>query len=200
LTELLEVRYARQLDGEAPNLLRMLKRAASDAGRLVDGLVSFADASVVEPQLEAASAEKALEAALALLEARVLECGASLNRAALPKVRVSEKALTRIFEILLSNALTYRGEEPPTIQIAAEPDGSFQRISVADNGIGIAPEYHDLIFAPLKRLHGYDIAGTGLGLAIASCLVQRHGGRIWVDSEPGKGATFSFTLLSVADS
>jgi signal transduction histidine kinase len=112
----------------------------------------------------------------------------------LPCVRGYEGHLIPLFQNLIGNAIKYRSEKPPRIQISYRRDGSNHRFSVADNGEGIAPEYHAKIFVPFKRLHGPEIPGSGIGLAICERVVQRYGGRIWVESAPGKGATFVFTF------
>jgi signal transduction histidine kinase len=109
--------------------------------------------------------------------------------------------LTQLFQNLISNALKYHSEEPPRIQIAAgeEDRGAMWRISIADNGIGIEPDYQEQIFGLFQRLHGSGkYAGSGIGLAICQKIVQRYGGRIWVESTPGRGAKFIFTLPSAS--
>jgi light-regulated signal transduction histidine kinase (bacteriophytochrome) len=113
----------------------------------------------------------------------------------LPSVEGDFEPLVQVFQNLISNAVKYRkAEEPPRVSIWAELDGSHWRFAVQDNGIGIKPEYHDRIFRVFKRLHGRDVPGTGMGLAVCKKIVEQHGGRIWVEGEPGKGATFFLTL------
>lgn len=115
-----------------------------------------------------------------------------------PRIKVNEAHFVSLFQNLISNAIKYRSAEPPRIHVAvAEMEGHF-RFEVTDNGIGIAPEYHLRIFAAFKRLHGNEIAGTGIGLAICQRIVERYGGRLWVESKLGAGATFIFTLPSDA--
>jgi signal transduction histidine kinase len=121
----------------------------------------------------------------------------------LPVVHGFESHFIPLFQNLIGNALKYRGDQPPHIDISAAGENTHMRICVADNGMGIAPEYHKKIFAAFKRLHGQKIPGTGIGLAICQRVVERYGGRIWVESELGHGAAFLFTLpadgLSPAD-
>jgi signal transduction histidine kinase len=109
-------------------------------------------------------------------------------------VRAYEGHLIPLFQNLIGNAIKYRSNQAPRIHISCARDGNDLRIAVTDNGEGIAPEYHSKIFVPFKRLHGPEIPGSGIGLAICERVVQRYGGRIWVESEPGKGSTFVFTL------
>jgi light-regulated signal transduction histidine kinase (bacteriophytochrome) len=103
--------------------------------------------------------------------------------------------LTQLFQNLVANAIKFRGNQSPQIQLRAEPEDAFWRFAVQDNGIGIAPEYFDRIFVMFQRLHSRSTySGTGIGLAICKKIVERHGGRIWVESAPEQGAVFQFTL------
>jgi len=99
-----------------------------------------------------------------------------------------------LFQNLIGNSLKYRGAQPPRIHISVEETDGMFRFAVRDNGMGIQPEYHARIFMAFKRLHGQNIPGTGIGLAICQRIVERYGGRIWVESEVGKGSTFLFTM------
>ncbi|MDB5762552.1 MAG: Phytochrome, two-component sensor histidine kinase, partial [Herminiimonas sp.] len=103
--------------------------------------------------------------------------------------------LTQLFQNLIANAIKFRGGQAPRIAVRAEPEGGFWRFAVQDNGIGIAPEYFDRIFVMFQRLHSRrTYPGTGIGLAICKKIVERHGGRIWVESAPEQGTVFKFTL------
>ncbi len=113
----------------------------------------------------------------------------------MPTVRADHTQLVQLFQNLIGNALKFRSEAPPKIHVDACRDGDHWRFSVRDNGIGIKPEFQDRIFLIFQRLHTRrQYAGTGIGLAICKKIVDRHGGRIWVQSQPGEGATFYFTL------
>jgi len=129
---------------------------------------------------------------LARLTAEIRERDAVVTHDELPRVWGDSDRLVQVLENLLSNAIRHQGESAPRIHISAGTFEAGWRISVRDNGPGIEPAYVEKIFRPLERLHGQ--AGAGMGLAICREIVQRHGGRIWVDSEPGHGATFTFTL------
>jgi light-regulated signal transduction histidine kinase (bacteriophytochrome) len=105
-----------------------------------------------------------------------------------------EVVLLQLFQNLISNSIKYRGKEAPKIHVSAERDGAWWVIAVRDNGIGIDPQDIDRVFGMFKRLHGSEIPGTGIGLALCKKIVERQGGRIWVESEIGRGATFKFTI------
>jgi light-regulated signal transduction histidine kinase (bacteriophytochrome) len=122
------------------------------------------------------------------------ECNAVITVGRLPIVSGFESHFIALFQNLIGNAIKYRGSKPPHIDIASVFLNGLIQICVSDNGMGIAPEYHSKLFVAFKRLHGENIPGTGIGLAICQRVVERHGGRIWVESELGRGSTFIFTL------
>jgi light-regulated signal transduction histidine kinase (bacteriophytochrome) len=136
-----------------------------------------------------------LDRALANLRPAIVDSSAHITRGPLPKVKLQEFRLEQLFQNLVSNALRYRKGGRPEIKISAERDGNGWRFAVRDNGIGIDPRYQELIFDLFKRLHTVaEYPGTGMGLAICKRIVERAGGRIWVESRPGRGSTFYFTL------
>jgi light-regulated signal transduction histidine kinase (bacteriophytochrome) len=143
------------------------------------------------------SLEKTVEWALNNLHYLVENSDTQVRWEALPRVLGSPVQLVQLFQNLIGNGIKYRSDRPPRIDISARPEGAQWKIAVQDNGIGIAPEYQQKIFGLFKRLHGRDIPGNGIGLALCQKIVERHGGRIWVESEPGHGATF-FVLLNAA--
>src|SRR5206468_1426658 len=139
--------------------------------------------------------EEVIESALADLEAAIKDRDALVTHDELPVVRGDRVGLTELLENVITNALKFHGSEFPVIHVGAERRGDEWCLSVRDNGIGMDPRYADRIFQPFRRLHTRDeYSGSGMGLAICRKIVERHGGRIWVESESGKGSTFFFTL------
>jgi signal transduction histidine kinase len=143
---------------------------------------------------EGSDAGAALGAAIEDLRQHIEISGATISTGFLPAVRIRMQALTQLFQNLLSNAIKYRKPDTPAVvNITAERAGDFWQINVADNGIGIESEWLERIFQPMQRLHGPEIAGSGIGLATCRKIVTRAGGRIWAESEIGKGSIFHFT-------
>ena len=143
------------------------------------------------------SSKTALENAIANLHAAITETGAQIEYVAseMPVVTGDEHQLTRLFQNLISNSIKFRGSEKPKISICSDKAGNEWLFFVSDNGIGISPRHQERIFQIFQRLHPADkYPGSGIGLTIAKRIVERHGGRIWVESEEGKGATFYFTI------
>ncbi len=136
----------------------------------------------------------AIEESLMNLAGVISSSEAVVLYSGLPEVNVNESDFVQLFQNLIGNALKYRSSESPRVEISAAREGNAWVISVKDNGIGIDPRYSDRIFEAFRRLHGKEYAGTGMGLAICKKIVDRAGGRIWVESEPGQGSTFRFTL------
>jgi signal transduction histidine kinase len=140
------------------------------------------------------SAETAFSQAVFALSASIQDHGASVTHGPLPAVWVDDNSLALLLQNLIGNAIKYRSDEPPHVHVSAEAVGGDWRFSVRDNGIGIPREYQERIFGIFKRLHGKEVPGTGIGLAICQRIVQWHGGKIWVESEPGAGSVFHFTV------
>ena len=133
------------------------------------------------------------------LKAAIEESGAVVSHDWLPIVSAEQAQLIQVFQNLIGNAIKFRGKEPMAIRISALRQEEQWAFSVSDNGIGIAPEYHEVIFAIFQRLHARgEYSGNGVGLAICKKVIEHYGGRIWVESEPGKGCTFHFTLPAVS--
>ena len=193
MSELIKRRAAGKLDEQENELLDYVIRAADRMEALIRDLLTYSKTvnSEGRPSVEA---KEAVEWACNNLQEAIAESKASIQIDDLPVVNVDMISLVQIFQNLVSNALKYRGAESPRIRISAAPEHREWVFSVADNGIGISPAYHDRIFGLFKRLHGDRYSGTGIGLALTKKLVERHDGRIWVESEPGKGSKFKFTL------
>ncbi|MBX9600529.1 MAG: PAS domain S-box protein [Bryobacteraceae bacterium] len=200
-TELLEQRYAGKLDGEGLRAIRYAVEGANRMSALLSGLSEYWRAKEHTSAPGASTGlEDALGAALGNLHAAIAESGAVITHDPLPQVRAGESPMVQVFQNLVSNAIKYRDpERTPRVHIAAVRERGFCRVSVEDNGIGIAPEHQGRIFAIFKRLHSRDrYPGAGIGLALCQTIIEREGGRIWVESSPGKGARFHFTLPDAA--
>jgi PAS domain S-box-containing protein len=196
-TQLLAKRYKGRLDSDADEFIAFAVDGAARMRRLIQDLLAYSRAGTsVEPNSEIAS-EEALAEALANLQGAVNDGAAIITHDPLPKVTMNHSQLVQIFQNLIGNAIKYRGAKVPRIHISAESrNGHGEVFSITDNGMGIEPEHFDRIFVIFQRLHGRnEFTGTGIGLAICKKLVERSGGRIWVDSQPGSGSSFHFNLL-----
>ena len=192
--QLIAQRYAGKLDADADQFIEYITGSATRMQQLIDDLLAYARLGR-DRTFEAVSADESLDGALKNLQAAIEETGARIVREPLPVVRSDATYLTQLFQNLISNALKFHRDVPPEIKISAEQkDGSWV-FAVADNGIGIAEDYREKIFALFKRLHSRKkYPGTGIGLGFCQKIVALHGGRIWVTSEPGVGSTFYFNL------
>jgi light-regulated signal transduction histidine kinase (bacteriophytochrome) len=163
---------------------------------LIDDLLAYIQASSdLAPPSESVSLESALAEALLNLAAAIAETGAAVSHDPMPALRVAPVHAQQLFQNVIGNALKYHGDAPPIIHVGAREEDSAWIFSVQDNGIGIAPEHRETVFELCTRLHtSSQFPGTGIGLAICKKLVERYGGRIWVESELGKGATFFFSI------
>lgn len=195
-TELLMKRHTDKLDGEALKFMRFVQKGATRMELLVRDLLTYTQVTKLDKVNEPADANEMLRSALANLSGAITDNGARISADPLPTVRVHGVHLQQLFQNLIGNAIKYRSpERPPTVHVDAERNDGNWLFTVADNGIGIDPEYKETIFGLFKRLHnGDEYAGTGIGLAICQRIVDRYDGRIWVDSEPGRGSAFHFTL------
>jgi PAS domain S-box-containing protein len=194
-SRLLRDDLGKDLPEDAARDLDFIDQGARRMHALVHDLLALSRAGVSEMKTERIAADACLDGALERLALRVAETGAAIARDPLPELRADPTLLTGIFQNLIDNALKFRGGAAPRIRITAERSGSRWTLGVRDNGIGVPEEHRAAIFEPFKRLQasgGGD--GSGIGLAICRKAVERHGGRIWVESEPGHGAHFRFTL------
>ena len=194
-SQLLASRYAGKLDSEADNALEFIQASGKRMDVLIRDLLTFSRVvNTEEKPTSRIALANALDWAMANLQASLTESGAEVTRGRLCEVMADEVQVVQLLQNLLSNAIKYRGYEPPRIHVSSEVEGEYCTVRVKDNGVGIDHRYHERIFGLFKRLHGNEIQGTGLGLAICRKIVERHGGRIWVESTPGQGSTFCFTL------
>jgi light-regulated signal transduction histidine kinase (bacteriophytochrome) len=193
--QLLAKRYSGKLDADADEFIAYAVDGTRRMKRLIEDLLVYSRAGKGSPALEEFSSEKALREALTNLAVRIQESGAEVTCDALPVVKAVQLQMVQLFQNLVGNAIKYRGERSPKIHVSAAPLGGEWIFSVADNGIGIDPRHFDRIFEIFQRLHGnQEYEGTGIGLAICKRILQQLGGRIWVESEPGRGSVFHFTL------
>ena len=164
--------------------------------RLIEDLLQLSRVETKARPLAPTDAGEVVADALRLMETSIREVGATVTVGPLPTVMADAAQLSQVLTNLVGNALKYRRPDvPPEVGISAERAGRFWRFAVADNGIGIEAEYFDRIFVIFQRLHTRDeYEGTGIGLAVVRKIVERHGGRIQVESTPGEGSTFFFTL------
>jgi PAS domain S-box-containing protein len=198
--QLLERRYSGKLDSDATEFIGFAVEGAKRMQRLIDDLLSFSRVGTRGGELVSTDASVIVDASLESLAAAIADSGARIECGPLPVVRADPMQMEHVFTNLIGNALKFRGMEKPVVRIGVAREGNFWQFSVSDNGIGIDPEYFERIFVIFQRLHlREEFAGTGIGLAICKKIVERHGGRIWVESAPGKGSTFLFTLRAESD-
>lgn len=195
--ELLQRALDTQLDERKRAYLTNLITGAHRMARLIDGLLQYSGVNDV-PEVHARPVDtgNALREVLESLQVTINENNAVVTvHGELPPVAANHVHVTQLFQNLIANALKYsRPGVPPEIRISAQQQDSYLVVAVADNGIGVAAEHQDRIFAPFKRLHGPEISGAGIGLATCKRIVERYQGRLWIESEPGKGSTFYFSL------
>ncbi|WP_394739860.1 PAS domain-containing sensor histidine kinase [Natronococcus roseus] len=192
---LIESRYADDLDGDAEEFIEYAVDGADRMREMIDGLLAYSRIDSQGDPFEPVELETVLEDVLTDLQMMTERQGAEITAESLPTVQGDASQLRQLLQNLLSNAIEYSGDEPPRVHVGADRDGDRWRLSVRDEGIGIDPAEQERVFEVFQRLHGHEeYEGTGIGLAICRRIVERHGGRIRVDSEPGEGATFAFTL------
>jgi PAS domain S-box-containing protein len=194
-TQLLAQRYRGRLDADADKFIDLIVGGAARMRQLIQDLLSYSRVALKETALQPTDVQAVFAQALAALHAAIEESGAVVTSGTLPTLRADPAWLDQVFRNLIGNALKFHGSEPPRVHVWAEAKDGEWIFGVRDNGIGIEPEYQERIFRIFERLHSrQSYPGTGMGLAICKRVVERHGGRMWVESEPGKGSTFYFTL------
>jgi len=197
-SQLLQVKYSTKLGPEAEEYIAFCIAGAHQMETLIKDLLAYSQAGrPFRQELGRVDISDAIETVRSNLATAIAETGAEISCDPLPTVLAELMPIVQLFQNLISNAIKYHGSQPPRIRISASRLNRSWVFSVADNGIGIAPEYHEQVFGLFKRLHTRkDYPGTGIGLALCQKIVERYGGRIWVESELGNGATFRFSLPS----
>jgi light-regulated signal transduction histidine kinase (bacteriophytochrome) len=193
--KLLKKRCEGKLDSEADKFIGETIDEAKQMQVLISDMLSYARVGTSRKPFEMTDADAVLKRSLSNLRIHLEQSGAEVTHDPLPKVMADPLQLGQVLQNLISNAIKFHGDEKPHIHISAEQKEKEWVFSVNDNGIGIPAEYSERIFEIFQRLHNKkEYPGTGIGLATCKKIVERHGGRIWVKSEPGKGSTFYFTI------
>lgn len=194
-TQLLAKRYRGQLDADADEFIGFAVDGSTRMQRLLNDLLAYSRVGTRSKPFVMVECDSVLSDALDNLKPAIEESGAIITHEPLPIVRGDEVQLTQLFQNLIANAVKFHGHEPLQVHISAQLQDGDWVFAVRDNGIGIAPEQQERIFLIFQRLHHRsEYPGTGIGLALCKRIVERHGGRIWVESEVGKGAMFYFTI------
>ena len=198
--QLLSDRYGGELDETADEFIGYVVDGTERMKILINDLLEYSRVGTRGRPLEPVESSSALENAMANLRVAISEANAKVTHDRMPKVQGDINQLSQLFQNLISNGMKFHGDKRPEIHISSVQVGESYVMSVSDNGIGIDPQHNERIFGMFKRLHGRgEYPGTGIGLAICSKIVERHQGKIWVESELGNGATFSFTLPVAED-
>jgi len=198
--QLLQRRYKDKLDGDANEFIGFAVEGANRMQRLINDLLGYSRTGRSGGNPENFRATDALKTALANLQGAISESSAKIEFGDLPMIRADRTQIAQLFQNLLGNAIKFRRDGvSPLIRVGAAAEGSFWRFTVEDNGIGIEKDYLDRVFLIFQRLHERNkYPGTGIGLAIAKKVIEHHGGRIWIESTPGQGSKFNFTLPATA--
>ncbi len=198
--ELLARRYTGQLDADADDFIGFAIEGTQRMQSLIQGLLSYSRLESMAPSSLVISVPAIIEQVLANLHLVISERRVVVQQGALPQVLGDPSQITQLFQNLIDNAIKFNLSERPTIVITAQPQGDEWRFAIEDNGVGIAPEHYDRVFQIFQRLNARDeYPGTGLGLPLCKKIVERHGGRLWLESRVGAGTTFFFTLPAAPD-
>jgi PAS domain S-box-containing protein len=200
-SQLLVRTYAKVLDDQAAVFVDNIVGGTQRMRELLADLLAYTEVGArLEPPAEAVDLNAVIDGIRQDLKPSIDDSGAVITADNLPAVNVHRAHLVPLFQNLIGNAIKYRGADAPRIHVSMEKKNVNLQFAVSDNGMGIEPQYHEKVFVAFKRLHGKTIPGTGIGLAICQRVVERYGGRIWVESELGRGSTFLFTLPSALGS
>jgi PAS domain S-box-containing protein len=195
---LLARRYQGKLDATADEYITFVTDSAQRMQQMILDLLTYTRTGGQDLTLAPVDCEALLARVLIELQGAITESGATITHDPLPIVQGDAARLGQVLQNLIGNALKFRGEAPPQIQVSAQHEDHHWRFSVRDNGIGIDPRHAERIFQVFQRLHTrQEYAGTGIGLAICKKIIERHGGRIWVESRPGEGSIFYFTISEI---
>jgi len=196
-TQLLAKRYKDKLDQDAQDFIKYAVDGATRMQALISDLLTYSRVDRQEKPLKLTNCDAILKQALANLKLAIVDSGAVITHDTLPVMMADDTQLGQLFQNLIRNAIKFRGEKPPRVHVSSERNKNGWKISVQDNGIGISPEHRERVFLIFQRLHTTaEYPGTGIGLAICKKIVERHGGRIWIETPPEGGSIFSFTLLT----
>ena len=193
--QLLQRRYKDKLDDNANEFIAYAVDGSKRMQGLINDLLAYSRVGSLGKDFDSINSEAVLDRVVGNLEVSIKESGAIVTHDSMPAVIADGTQIVQLFQNLIGNAIKYRNEDIPRVHISAKENGKDIIFSFNDNGIGIDPQYYERIFTIFQRLHGKgEYSGTGIGLAICKKIVERHGGKIWVESLPGKGATFYFTI------
>jgi PAS domain S-box-containing protein len=194
-SQLLARRYQDKLDADANEFIDFIVDGASRMQGLINDLLSYSRVGSRGQEFEATDLNEVIESTLHILELGIQDNAATVTHDNMPTLMVDKSQMGQLFQNLISNAIKFHGDSPPQIHLGVEQQAEEFVFTVRDNGIGIDPQYAERIFLVFQRLHGKkEYPGTGIGLAICKKIVERHGGRIWMESSPGEGSTFYFTI------
>jgi len=201
-TQLIERRYHGKLDEDADEFIEYIVEAAQRMQQMILDLLEFSRVVTKGGEFKEVDTNEALDTALFYLKGLIEECNVEITRDYLPKLVADKSQFTKVFQNLISNSIKFsKPNEPPKIHISSRKEENRDEyiFCVQDNGIGMEPQYAERIFTIFQRLHTLDeYKGTGIGLSIVKRIIERHGGRIWVESELGEGSTFYFTIPTLS--